>query len=102
VGIVGVSGSGKSTLTKLLMRLYDVQKGKILIDGQSICDITQESLHQSIALIPQDPVLFHRTLEENIRYAQPDISDKVFQKYCRIARCDTFIEKLPLAYKTLV
>lgn len=75
MGIVGVSGSGKSTLTKLLMRLYDVQKGEILIDGQSIRDVTQESLHQSIALIPQDPVLFHRTLEENIRYAQPDISD---------------------------
>ena len=102
VGIVGVSGSGKSTLTKLLMRLYDVQKGEIFIDGQSIRDVTQESLHQTIALIPQDPILFHRTLEENIRYAQPDISDIDFQKYCRIARCDSFIEKLPHAYKTLV
>jgi len=102
VGIVGVSGSGKSTLTKLLMRLYDVQKWTICIDGQSLKDVTLESLHQSIALVPQDPVLFHRTLEENIRYAQPHISETNFKKYCAIARCDTFIEKLPEKYETLV
>ncbi len=76
------------------MRLYDIQKGDILIDDQSIQSVTQESLHRAIALVPQDTILFHRTLEENIRYAQPDISDADFEKYCRIARCDTFIQKL--------
>lgn len=64
--------------------------------------MTQESLHQSIALVPQDPLLFHRTLEENIRYANPDIDEETFQKYCHIARCDTFIERLPDKYETLV
>ena len=77
------------------MRLYEIQKGEIFIDGQSIQSVTQESLHRSIALVPQDTILFHRTLEENIRYAQPDIPDIDFQKYCHIARCHTFIEKLP-------
>ncbi len=102
IGIVGISGSGKSTLTKLLMRLYDVQSGSILIDGKNIAHVTLESLHQSLSLVPQDPVLFHRTLAENIAYAKPKISKKMFEKYCRIARCDTFIEKLPLKYETTV
>lgn len=77
------------------MRLYEIQKGDILIDGQSIQHVTQESLHRSIALVPQDTILFHRTLEENIRYPQPDISSDLFHKYCQIAHCDTFINKLP-------
>ncbi len=102
IGIVGLSWSGKSTLTKILMRLYEIQKGDILIDGQSIQHVTQESLHRSIALVPQDTILFHRSLEENIRYPQPDISSDLFHKYCQIAHCDTFITKLPKWYKTLV
>src|SRR5690606_28664966 len=68
VGLVGYSGSGKSTFVNLILRLYDLHAGKILIDGQNIADVTQHSLRGSIALIPQDPSLFHRSLRDNIKY----------------------------------
>ena len=72
VGLVGLSGSGKSTFVSLLLRLYDVQGGTIRIDGTALPDMTMESLHQQIGLIPQEPSLFHRSLIDNIRYGNPE------------------------------
>jgi ATP-binding cassette subfamily B protein len=74
VGLVGYSGAGKSTFVNLILRFYPVEKGRILIDGQNIAQITLDSLRKQVALIPQDPLLFHRTLEENIRYGRIDAS----------------------------
>lgn len=75
VGLVGYSGGGKSAFVNLILRLYDVKSGKISIDGQDIRNVTQDSLHRNIGIIPQDPSLFHRTLMENIRYGKADASD---------------------------
>jgi ABC-type multidrug transport system fused ATPase/permease subunit len=102
VGLVGHSGAGKSTLATLLMRLYDVQAGKIAVDGQRIDEVTQASLRRSIGLIPQDAVLFHRTLMENIRYGRPDATDAEVLDASRRARADEFIVNLPAGYETLV
>ena len=76
IGLVGRSGSGKSSLIKLLSRYYDIQRGKITIDGQDISGVTQESLRRQIALIPQDPSLFNRSIMENIRYGRPQATDE--------------------------
>jgi ABC-type multidrug transport system fused ATPase/permease subunit len=76
IAFVGPSGAGKSTITKLLLRFYDVKAGKIEIDGQNIAEVTQDSLHHNIAFVPQEPILFHRTLMENIRYGRRDATDK--------------------------
>ena len=102
VGFVGVSGAGKTTLCQLLMRAYDVNAGGIFIDGQNIAEVTQDSLHAAIAVIPQDPVLFHRTLEENIRYGRQSATEADVRAAADAAAVSGFIESLPEAYHTLV
>ena len=102
VALVGASGSGKSTITKLLFRFYDIQKGQILIDEQNIAQVSQESLRSHISLVPQDPILFHRTIKENIAYANPDATDEEIHKAAKMAKCDLFINHLEDKYETLV
>ncbi|MBP9791985.1 MAG: ABC transporter ATP-binding protein [Rickettsiales bacterium] len=102
VGLVGYSGSGKSTFVNLILRLYDVSEGSILIDNQNISNVTQESLHENIGMIPQDPSLFHRSLIENIRYARLDASDKDVIDAAKKAHAHEFILKLPDGYESLV
>jgi ABC-type multidrug transport system fused ATPase/permease subunit len=102
VGLVGSSGAGKSTLATLLLRLYDVQRGAVLVDGQDIAAVTQSSLRRSIGLIPQDTVLFHRTLLDNIRYGRPDASDAEVVQAAKRAHAHDFIEALSHGYQTLV
>lgn len=102
VGLVGYSGSGKSTLLNLILRLYDPQQGSILIDGQDIRNITQQSLHAQISLIPQDPGPFHRTLLENIRYGRPDANQEEIELAARGADAHEFIERMPSQYESLV
>lgn len=102
VGLVGVSGSGKSTLLRLLMRFYDVNRGKITIDGKDISNVTQESLHNHLAYVPQEPLLFHRSLRENIAYARPDATAEEIEKAAKQANALEFIEKLPDGFETLV
>jgi ATP-binding cassette, subfamily B, bacterial len=101
VGLVGPSGGGKSTLFALLQRFYDAQGGQILIDGQNIALVTQESLREAIGVVPQDISLFHRSVMENIRYGRPDASDEEVLDAAFAARCD-FIEDLPNGMRTLV
>jgi ATP-binding cassette, subfamily B, bacterial len=101
VGLVGRSGGGKSTLFSLLQRFYDVQEGRIMIDGQDISRVTQASLRDSIGVVPQDISLFHRSVMENIRYGRPDASDDEVRDAAFAARCD-FIESLPAGMRTLV
>jgi len=101
VGLVGQSGGGKSTLFGLLQRFYDVQHGRILIDGQDITRVTQESLREAIAIVPQDISLFNRSMMENIRYSRPTASDDEVLQAAIDARCD-FIEKLPDGIATMV
>lgn len=102
VGLVGFSGSGKSTFVNLILRFFDVDSGKILIDGQDIKSVTQESLRSQIAMIPQDPVLFHRSLEENIGYGRLDASKEEIIEASKKAHCHEFIEKLQDGYQSLV
>ncbi|CTQ34058.1 ABCB family ABC transporter ATP-binding protein/permease [Jannaschia rubra] len=102
VAVVGPSGSGKSTLGRLLFRFYDVGTGAILIDGQDIRDVTQESLHAHIGVVPQDTVLFNDTLRYNIAYGRPDATFDEVRGAARAARIHTFIEALPDGYETTV
>ncbi|WP_119458957.1 ABC transporter ATP-binding protein [Rhodospirillaceae bacterium SYSU D60014] len=102
IGIVGSSGAGKSTMAGLLQRLYDVQSGRILIDGQPLTNITQDSLRAMIAVVPQEVSLFHRSIKENIRYARPTASDGEVIAAARAAQCEEFIQNLPDGYETLV
>jgi len=102
VGLVGQSGCGKSTLFALLQRFYDVQGGHILLAGQDIARVTQESLRSAIAVVPQDISLFHRSIIENIRYGRPDASDADVRAAIVAANCDDFIEKLPEGAATIV
>ncbi len=102
VGLVGQSGGGKSTLLALLQRFYDPQEGQILIDGQDISRVTQESLRGAIAVVPQDISLFHRTVIENIRYGRPDATDSEVLEAAISARCGDFIEALPDGLHTTV
>ena len=102
VGLVGYSGSGKSTFVNLILRLYDVTDGAILIDGQDIRDVTQDSLRANIAMIPQDPSLFHRSLMENIRYGCIDASDAEVIEAAKKAHAHEFISALPQGYDSLV
>ncbi|MEO8813146.1 MAG: ABC transporter ATP-binding protein [Caulobacteraceae bacterium] len=102
LALVGPTGSGKSTFVKLIQRLYDVQGGKILIDGKDISHVTQGSLRRAIAVVPQDPALFHRTIAENIAYARPGATAEEIALAARRARADDFIVALPKGYDTLV
>ncbi len=102
VGLVGHSGAGKSTITNLLLRFMDVQDGKILIDGQDIAKVTQESLRKNIAYVLQEPMLFHRSLRENIAYGKPDASNDEIRIAAKKAHALEFIEQLPDGFDTLV
>jgi ATP-binding cassette subfamily B protein len=102
VGLVGFSGSGKTTFVNLLLRYFDVNKGVISIDGQDIAKVTQDSLREQISLIPQEPMLFHRTLMENIRYGNLHASDKEVIDASKKAHCHEFIIKLKHGYNTMV
>jgi ATP-binding cassette, subfamily B, bacterial len=102
VALVGPSGAGKSTITKLLFRLYDVERGQIIIGNQRISSVTQESLRANIALVPQEPILFHRSLMENIRYGRMDATDEDVIEAAKRAHAHEFIQELPVGYKTLV
>jgi ATP-binding cassette subfamily B protein len=102
VGLIGESGGGKSTLFTLLQRFYDVQGGRILVDGQDIKLVTQDSLLEAMTVVPQDISLFHRTLLENIRYGRPDASDEDVWAAATAANCRDFIEALPDGLDTLV
>ena len=101
VGLVGQSGGGKSTLFVLLQRFYDVQHGSITIDGQDISRVTQQSLRESISVVPQDISLFHRSIMENIRYGRPNATDDEVLRAAIAARCD-FVEQLPEGLETMV
>ena len=102
VALVGPTGAGKSTFVKLVQRLYDLQAGRILIDGQDIAEVRQASLRRAIAVVPQDPALFHRTVAENIGYARPDATRDEIAAAARRARAHDFIVRLPKGYETLV
>ncbi|MGU7783033.1 ABC transporter ATP-binding protein [Burkholderia sp. PU8-34] len=102
IGLVGHSGSGKTTFIKLIQRLYDVGGGRITIDGQDIAQVRQESLRSQIAIVQQEPVLFHRTLAENIAYARPGASRADIERAARLASAHDFIAVLPDGYDTLV
>lgn len=102
VALAGYSGSGKSTFVKLIQRLYDVQGGKITIDGQDIASVTQESLRRAIALVPQEPVLFHRSIATNIAYGKPEASMEEIIEAAKKAYAHDFIISLPHGYDTLV
>ena len=102
VGLVGPSGSGKTTFVKLIQRLYDVTGGRILIDGQDVALATQESLRRQVAIVPQEPILFHRSLAENIGYARPDATQEEIEAAARLANAHDFIAALPRGYRTLV
>jgi ATP-binding cassette subfamily B protein len=102
VGLVGRSGSGKTTFVKLVQRLHDVSGGRILIDGQDIAKATQHSLRSQIAIVQQDPILFHRSLAENIAYGRPGSSMAAIEHAARLANAHDFIQRLPKAYGTLV
>ncbi|GAA4343519.1 ABC transporter ATP-binding protein [Pigmentiphaga soli] len=102
VGLVGHSGSGKTTFVKLIQRLYDVTAGRILIDGQDIAAVRQASLRRQIAIVQQEPLLFHRTLAENIAYARPGATREQIERAARQASAHDFIMQLPRGYDTLV
>jgi len=102
VALVGPSGAGKTTFVKLLLRLYSPSVGKILIDGQDISQVTQKSLRKNISMVPQDPILFHRTLSENIAYGKRDATAKEIQKAAELAHCDDFINNLSDGLQTYV
>ncbi len=102
LAIIGSSGSGKTTIIKLVLRMHNIDGGKILIDGQDIARVTQESLWKNISLVPQDPILFHRTLMENIRYGRPEATDEEVFAAAKAANCHDFIEASPEGYQTYV
>ena len=99
---MGFSGSGKSTFVNLILRLFEVEVGEITIDGQNINAVTQESLRESVAFIPQDISLFHRTLIENIRYGRSDASDAEVIEAAKKAHCHEFISQLNDGYESMV
>ena len=102
VGLVGYTGAGKSSFISLILRFFPLHNGKILIDGQEIANVSLESLRRQIALIPQDPVLFHRTLRENICYGKPEATDEEILRSALLAHCDEFIRNLPNGYEAKV
>lgn len=102
IGLVGPSGGGKTTITRLLLRFLDIQSGAITIDGQDISNISQQDLRQAIAYVPQEPLLFHRSIKDNIRYGKPDASDEEVAQAASKAYANDFIKRLPDGYDTLV
>jgi ATP-binding cassette subfamily B protein len=102
VAVVGPSGAGKSTLSRLLFRFYDIQRGAILIDGQDLRSVTQESLRAAVGMVPQDTVLFNDTIAYNIRYGRPEASEEEIREAARLAQIADFIEGLPQGYATMV
>ena len=102
IGLVGLSGSGKTTFVKLIQRLHDVNGGRILIDGHDIAGVTQASLRAQIAIVQQEPILFHRSLSENISYARPGATQEEVERAARLANAHEFIAKLPKGYGTMV
>ena len=102
VGLVGKSGSGKTTLTKLLLRLDDVQGGRVLVDGQDVSRCTQQSLRRQVAYVPQEALLFHRSIRENIAYGRPDATDEQIREAARLANATEFIDRLPRDFDTMV
>ncbi len=102
VAIVGPSGAGKSTISRLLFRFYDVTGGRILIDGQNIADVQQESLRSAIGMVPQDTVLFNDTVRYNIRYGRPNATDAEVERAAKMAQIHSFVMSLPKQYESLV
>jgi ATP-binding cassette subfamily B protein len=102
VAVVGASGAGKSTVARLLFRFYDVTEGAVRIDGQDVRECTQQSLHENIAVVPQDTVLFNESIYFNIKYAKPDASKEEIEQAARLANIHEFIEQLPQQYETIV
>ncbi len=102
IALIGSSGGGKTTIVKLLFRFYDLERGKILIDGQDIASVTQDSLRDCLSLVPQEPMLFHRSLFENIRYGKPNASKDEVLEAAKKAHCHEFISRFPEKYETLV
>ena len=102
VGLVGFSGSGKSTFVGLMLRNFEPQSGQILIDGMDIQQVLQDSLHEQVSLIPQEPSLFHRSLKENIAYGRLGVDDNAIQEAARLAHADEFIQAIPEGYASLV
>ncbi len=102
IGLVGHSGSGKTTFVKLIQRLHDINSGKILIDGQNIAEHPQSSLRSQIAIVQQEPILFHRTLADNIAYARPGATRKEIVRAAEMANAHDFIQTLPKGYETMV
>jgi ABC-type transport system involved in Fe-S cluster assembly fused permease/ATPase subunit len=102
VAIVGPSGAGKSTISRILFRFYDIQAGRVTIDGQDIRDVTQASLRAAIGVVPQDTVLFNDTVFYNIRYGRSDATDDEVKEAARLAQIDGFIKALPDGYQTMV
>ena len=102
VAIVGPSGAGKSTISRLLFRFYDVTAGRILVDGQNIADVQQESLRRAIGMVPQDTVLFNDTVRYNIRYGRPDATDAEIEQAAKLSQIHDFVMTLSLGYETVV
>jgi ATP-binding cassette subfamily B protein len=102
VALIGPSGAGKTTFVRLLLRFYSATSGKILVDGQDIAKVTQESLRQNISMVPQDPILFHRTLAENIAYGKRGAKMAEIEAAAKMAHCDIFIANLPYKLNTFV
>lgn len=102
IALIGPSGGGKTTLIKLLLRFFDLDQGRIFIDGKNIVHVTQDSLRRNIALVPQDPILFHRSLMDNIRYGDLQASEEDVIRVAQLAHCHEFISKLPQGYQTFV
>ncbi len=102
VGLVGFTGAGKSTFINLILRFFPLRNGKILIDGQEIAKVTLESLRRQIALIPQDPLLFHRTLWENLCFGKPESTKAEILHAAKMAHCDEFIRHIPNGYEAKV
>jgi ATP-binding cassette subfamily B protein len=102
IGLVGASGAGKSTFVSLLLRQHDVTAGAIMIDGQNIAQVTQDSLRNAIAIVPQEPALFHRSIRENIAYGKPDATQDEIETVAKKAQAHDFIMALPEKYETLV
>jgi len=102
IGLVGHSGGGKTTITRLLLRFMDIESGQILIDNQDISKMSQHDLRMQIGYVPQEPIMFHRSILENIRYGRLEASDTEVHQAAQMAHATEFIEKLPQQYQTLV